>query len=67
MSKYQVLTTNFGTDEEKPHMRLYESDEQAHHCDVPKSGLPGSIHAVDAAGIEGRIKLLPGEGSVITS
>ena len=37
-------TTNFGTDEQKSHMRLNRSDKQAHHCKVQMPDLSGSIY-----------------------
>jgi len=35
---------NSGTDEQKLDTRLSKPDEQAHHCDVQKSDLSGSVY-----------------------
>ena len=51
-------TAKSGTDEQERHMRLWNEDKQAHLCNV-RSEKDRSI--VDAAGIGGREKLLPGE------
>ena len=51
-------TAKSGTDEQERHMRLMNEDKQAHLCNV----LRFQNHPlVDAAGIGGRKKLLPGE------
>ena len=51
-------TAKSGTDVQKRHMRVIGEDKQAHLCNV----LSFQYHRlVDAAGIGGRKKLLPGE------
>jgi hypothetical protein len=51
-------TAKSGTDKQERHMRLMNEDKQAHLCNV----LRFQNHLlVDAAGIGGRKKLLPGE------
>ena len=55
-------TVKSGTDEQERHMRLLDGDKQAHLCNVHFTNHP----LVDAAGIGGRKKLLPGEISPST-
>jgi len=50
-------TAKSGTDEQERHMRLLDADKQAHHCNVHIT----KHFIVDASGIGGRKKLLPGE------
>ena len=51
-------TAKVGTDEQKVHKRLHETDEQAHLCEVQRTQ---KVHAVDVPGISRRNMLLPGE------
>lgn len=51
-------TAKSGTDEQKRHMRLYNTDKQTHLCNVQR--IPKCC-IVDAAAIGQRKKLLPGE------
>ena len=50
-------TAKSGTDEQERHMRLWNGDKQARHCNVHVT----NRFIVDAAGIGGRKMLLPGE------
>lgn len=52
-------TTKAGTDEQKLHMRPVKVGKVAHHTNAYKQ----QLLLVDAAGIGGRIKPLPGEVS----
>jgi len=46
-------------------VRGMDTDEQAHHCDVPNTFIVNT-EAVDLAGIKGKKMFLPGEVSITT-